>query len=262
MNRQVSALALTVLVVAGLSACSSSAPRPGLSSVHRTSAGTTTSPAGSSVSGPTSTAPASLAAPASAALTADQLRAVVLKASDLPAGWTAAAFKADPKAAAENAAQAACVGVRNTDSDKVADVHSSSFSLGGESVDSEATSYRAVSDLALERTALKSPKWAPCSQSVLTRFLPGVLAAGITLVSVSVKAMSTRAASGIVGSSDATVVVSRNGARVTDYQRSVFIQGRRASAQLNVTNLGRTPPRSQLQTLAAVLLTRLGGRTG
>ncbi len=132
-------------------------------------------------SAPTS-APTSAAPPLTPA-SASQLTGIVLKSSDLPTGWTGTAYKPDPHAGAVNAAFAKCLGVRNTGPDQVADVHSRTFTMSHPytTIDSEATSYRSASDLAVDRAALSSPNYASCNDKVWRTALAQVLPAGVTI---------------------------------------------------------------------------------
>ena len=68
----------------------------------------------------------------------ETLGAIVLQDDDLP-DWTGADYQADPNEAADNAAMQACVGGRDTDPDRIAEVHSQDYSLGDATIGSDAS---------------------------------------------------------------------------------------------------------------------------
>jgi hypothetical protein len=257
MNAPLPALALAALIAAGLSACSNSTPQAAPSTPN-SAPGATIAPAGSSpVSTPAGQTPTRGASTAGVAPTPAQLRTIVLRASDLPAGWSSAPYRIDPKAATLDAAQAACIGVRNVDPDRVGDIHSSTFSHGGDSVDSEAASYRSAADLAVDRATMHSPKLAPCEQSLLKANLPGALPAGTTLVSVKVTVTPSSATNGIIGTSDTSVVLSRGGSQFAIDQRLVDIQAGLVTVTLDFSSSAQGFPGPLKESLATVVLNRV-----
>ena len=148
-------------VVAALAACSSSSPAsPSASS-------------GSPVPASSRPAPVSLS----------QLNKIVLRSADFPVGWKGAPYQPDPSDSATNAAFTKCLGVPDTDSDKVADAHSDDFSLGDASVSSDASSYRSQGDLNSDVAALHSPKFSSCFTQLMNKQLASSLPMGSTIES-------------------------------------------------------------------------------
>lgn len=191
------------------------------------------------------------ATPPSAAM----LRELLLNASDMPAGWAATPHKADPKATAENAAQAACLSVPDVQKDRVADVYSPSFALSGANVTSEAISFRSEDFTAADVASLRSTKWASCLNAALRRSLPATLPSGMTITSLMSKATSA-GTTGILGYSDTILVVSYKGGRFSIYSRSVYIDQNLHAIVLTFTDPGQPFPTRLQQRLTAALLAR------
>jgi hypothetical protein len=118
-------------------------------------------------SAPSSSSPT--ASPSASPASLPQLQKIVLRPTDLPAGWKGTPYKADPSAAAYGAAYAKCVGVRNTDPDVVAEANSQDFDRGDASVSSSADSYPSQSDVDVDVAAFHSPKYAPCLEKVMKK---------------------------------------------------------------------------------------------
>jgi len=74
-----------------------------------------------------------------------------LQGTDLPAGYTATPYKADPSDKADQAALVACVGGKDTSTDKTADTNSATFTKGNLRISSSArVSTPAASDTLIE----------------------------------------------------------------------------------------------------------------
>src|SRR6185503_4835891 len=135
--------------------------------------------------GPTATASKhSIASPQSPA-PKSLLEQIVLQAADLP-GWTAAPYQDDPSDNQDELDLLSCAGGRNTDSDKVAEVNSSDFSLDQATLSSNATSYRSQSDVDGDVAVLRSPKFASCYQGLVKDQLGKSLPAGTKVRSAKV----------------------------------------------------------------------------
>ena len=74
-----------------------------------------------------------------------QLAKIVLQPSELPAGWAHTPHQSDPAEdaifKAQDAATAKCLGVPNSDPNKVAEAHSDDFAQGDAQISSNASSY-------------------------------------------------------------------------------------------------------------------------
>jgi hypothetical protein len=232
-NRQLARICATGFGIVLLAGCGSSSPA------------TTSTAIGSPVP---SASPASL----------PQLNSIVLRAADLPLGWEAAPYKADPNAAANDATMAKCVGGRNTDSDRVAQAHSGTFTLSDARISSSAASYRFQGDLDADTAMLHSPKLSLCYQRQLKKQIATSLPAGATIESATLHITpgSAGGPSNVVAASTGTVTVGANGQRVTLYVGVAFITGPLIEAEVDSFNVGTPVPASVVKSLAALVATR------
>jgi hypothetical protein len=189
---------------------------------------------------------------------ADQLTALVLQPADLPAGWTGTRYQPDPTSAANNAAFASCLGVRNTSLDQVADVHSPDFSLRSATISSEAASYRSKGDLTSDVAALTSARYPSCLESGLRAALAKTLPAGAAIKSVAVKATPGPGGgpSNVVGTAAAAVTITNAGLTLTIYSSTVFVVGPLIEAQLVFTNVGQAATADLQATLVKAVASR------
>lgn len=223
-------------VVAALAACSSSPPAsPSASS-------------GSSVPASSRPAPDSLS----------QLNKIVLRSADFPVGWKGAPYQPDPSDSASNAAFTQCVGVRDTDSDKVADAHSDDFSLGDASISSDASSYRSQGDLNSDVAALHSPKFSSCFTQLMKKQLASSLSAGSTIESSSIKVTpgSAGGPGNIVATGTGVIKLGISGQQVSAYLTVAFITGPLIEAEVDSENVGAPVSASVLNPLVATVATR------
>jgi hypothetical protein len=229
-------------VVAVLAACGSSSPK---------------SPSTSSRSPVSSSSPATSASAATPA-SLSQLKKVVLRPRDLPSGWKGASYQPDPKDSARNAALVECVGVSNTDSDKVAEAHSDDFALGNASISSSAASYRSQSDVDADVAMLDSPKLSPCFEQMMKKQLAASAPAGGTIKSVSVKitAGSAGGPANVVATGTGTIKVQVKGQQVPVYLTIAFITGPLLEAEVTTENVGTPVPASVVNRLVATVATR------
>lgn len=187
-----------------------------------------------------------------------QLKKVVLQAADLPAGWKGTAHKADPTAAADDAAMTKCVGVRNTNSDKVTEAHSADFSLGDAIISSSAASYRSQSAVDSDRAMLQSPKLSSCFEQLIKKQLATTLPPGVKIGSASVKVTSGSAGgpANIVATGAGTVKISANGQSVPLYVSIAFAAGPLMEAGVDTFNVGSPVPASVVKSLVATVAAR------
>jgi hypothetical protein len=211
----ITGLALSVLSAVAVAGCGSGS----------SNAGTKLTPSPS----PSSSQPSvSAVAPATAA----QLQAIVLQATDLPAGWSGATHQADPSDAASSAAFAACLGVRNTYPDKAAHVDSQDFTQGNTTIVSTGDSFKSPSDVQSDVASLTSPKLVPC----LKQQAASGLSNGQTLDSFDLTFTpgSGGGPSNIVATISGSFTVTDSGQQQKVYLTSVYITGPSIETDVNV----------------------------
>jgi hypothetical protein len=223
----------------------------GSSSKTASTVGGSSAPSSSSPAASLSASPASLS----------QLQKIVLQPTDLPAGWKGTPYQADPSDAAYDAAFAKCMGIRNTDADKVADANSEDFARGDASIGSSATSYRSQSDVDADVAALHSPKFSPCFAKVTKQVVATSLPAGARVESVSVKVTPGSAGdpTNVVANTVVTVKVSVSGKHVVSYLTVAFITGPLIEADVETFNVGRPVRASLVKSLVATVANRAAG---
>jgi hypothetical protein len=210
-------------------------------------------------SAPSSSSPT--ASPSASPASLPQLQKIVLQPADLPAGWKGTPYQADPSDATYNAAFAKCLGMRNTDADKVAEAHSQDFDRGDASISSSATSYRSQSDVDAEVAAWHSPKYAPCLERVTKTVVATSVPTGGRVESVSVKITlgSAGGPTNVVATAVGAIVVSVSGQLVVSYLTDTFITGPLIEADVITSNVGRPVPASLVKSLAAAVANRAAG---
>ncbi len=226
--------------VAVLAACGSSSSK------------TTSTVGGSST--PSSSSPAASASPASLS----RLQKIVLQPADLPTTWKGTPYQADPSEAADHAAFVKCLGVRNTDADKVAEADSQAFALGDASISSSATSYRSQSDVDADVAALHSPQLSPCEEQLVTKRLATSLPAGATIESASIKITpgSAGGPANVVATGTGAIKVSASGQQVGIYLTVAFITGPLIEAEVETENVGTPVSSSLVESLVAAVASR------
>jgi hypothetical protein len=187
-----------------------------------------------------------------------QLQKIVLQPADLPTGWKGSPYQPDPNDSANNAAFVACVGVRNTESDKVAEAHSDNFAQGNASISSSATSYRSQSDLDADAASLRSPKVSPCFEQMMKKQLAASLPAGATTesASISITPGSAGGPANVIATGTGTIKVKVSGQEVPVYLTIAFILGPLIEAEVDAENAGTPVPASVVNPLVATVATR------
>jgi hypothetical protein len=201
----------------------------------------------------------SMSARAVAPATLSQLKQIVLRSADLPRGWKGTPHQADSSTPGEDAAMYKCLGVRNTEGDKVAEADSNDFSLGSETISSSASSYRSQSDLDADVAMLHNPKVPTCLGQELTKELATTLPAGATIQSTSIKITpgSAGGPANVVATGTVAIKVEANGQEIPLYMTIAFITGPLIEAEVDAVNLGTTPvPESVVKPLVATAATR------
>ena len=245
-------LMLGYLVVIGAVLCACSSGASAAQSAPPAAPATTAAAANSS---PTA---ASAATPAASPAGADQLRPVVLQATDLPTGWSGTPYKADPTGPDMNATFAACMGVRNTTLDKAADVHSQDFAMGTANIASEAASYPTAVDLAADVSTLTNAKYSSCAEAIFRAALGKTLPAGATISGVDVKVNPGAGAgpSNVAGTVAIKVTIMNSGLTQTIYSTMVVITGPLIEAQIEFTDSGQPFPAALQATLVGDVAAR------
>ena len=163
------------------------------------------------------------------------LQGIVLRQSDLPKGWSASAHRGDPNQASYDATLASCIGVKNTDPDRLATANSPDFSgPGGVTFAlSTASRYRSSSDLAADKAKLSSSKAIPCFETLVKAELASnpLVPKGSTVrvQRLSISLNPTGYPSNVAGIGHAKLLLDNV---VTVYVDLAFITGRLIEAQV------------------------------
>lgn len=198
------------------------------------------------------------AAPTVKPASLDTLKKIVLQPSDMPAGWAGTPYQADASDAADNAAMAKCLGVRNTEKDKVAEANSDDYALGNAGVSSSASSYKSQSDLDTDIAMLHSTKMSTCfdqfARTKLTSSMPQE--AKIDRVSITVTPGSAGGPINVVATGKGTITVTVSHERVSLYLTFAFITGPLIQAEVDTENVGAPVPTSVVNRLVTAVATR------
>jgi len=232
---------------AAISAPASSAPISGSAtgSAPASSASGLAPASGPAASGSQQPSDSSVAPSGSAALSSTPtgskaLKAIPLQRTDLPAGYTDTPYKANPSDKADQAALVACVGGKDTSTDKTADTNSATFTKGDLRISSSATKYKSQSDLDADIAILKSSKVSACYDTLVKSKLASSLPAGATVQSVSLKITPGAAGgpSNVVGTGAGKITVTAGGSKQEIYVSVAFITGPLIEAEVNFTSVG------------------------
>ncbi len=191
--------------------------------------------------------------------TKEQLKKIVLQASDLPAGWQAGPYLGLPDEAGINAVMADCMGTRDTTPDMVAETKSAGYTNGKVQVESIAASYRSERDLDEDFGALSNPRLSPCQELLNRKILEGV---GVTVGSLSIKATPAPAGSpaNVVGVVTAAITETQGGSRIVEHDRVTFIRGPLIEVQVEMTSTGPPIPEDLMNSLVAKIAARAASR--
>jgi hypothetical protein len=244
---------LSVTVAGCSSSKTTSSPSAPVTSVISTPSSSAPSSAGAAAPA-SSTGPSSDAAGAGTA----KLAAMVLMASDLPAGWTATPHKLDPKAATEQAALAQCVGGPNTAAAQVSEYHSPDFGLNGASVSSSASSFTSQAAVNVDVALLHSPKISSCYQRLIKAQLAASLPAGATVnaVTLTIVPGSHGGPSNIAGLGGGTITATAAGRKIPIYLAVAFITGPLTEATVDFVNPTQPIPAAMFTSLARTVAGR------
>lgn len=230
----------------GLTACSSSKGKTSDSSAATSSSSASSSAASSSASSSPSSSAKS--GPAS----------IVLQAGDLPSGWKAVPYQADPADAKTQKALVACAGGKDTSADAVGEAHSDSFSEATVSVDSQATMYKSQAAVSADARLLKSAKIAGCHEKLVKAELVSNLPAKskINTVRVTITPGAGSGPKNLAGIAKVKVDATVSGKRGVVYIYAAFITGPKTEAEVDIESIGAAVPAA----LASDLVTKVAQR--
>jgi hypothetical protein len=186
----------------------------------------------------------------------------VLQPSDFPAGWQHTPYTSDPTTdAAGNAADAAfakCLGVPNSETDKVAEGHSGDFDQGDAEISSDATSFRSQSVVDADVAALQGPKASPCGEQLVRQTLAGATPAGGTIESVSFKITpgSGDGPTNVVATGAGSFKISVSGNSAEGYVSITFISGPMIETDVTAFNVGAPVSASLTDSLVSAVANR------
>lgn len=182
-----------------------------------------------------------------------QLKKIVVQASDLPRGWQAGPYTGPDQATAD-AVDAECMGVRDTTPDVVAEVRSDQYAHANVQVNSIAASYRSERDLDVDFGQLTNPRLSFCTALFDRKILEAL---GFKIESISTRAKPAPAGSqaNVVGVVDTTVTGSLGGNHVV-HDRIVVISGPHIEAQVEIASADTPIPQHLLNSLVAAVASR------
>jgi hypothetical protein len=174
----------------------------------------------------------------------NQMRAIVVQPSDLPANWKAspASPSSDPRI--DSAALARCMGTLDTLPDAAALAFSQNFSDGSSIVSSEATSFRSAVDVQADAASLINPMASDCLAKVGKVRLPLSLPKAVTVKSLTLKITpgSGGGPPNVIATATGTFVLTTVGHQLTLKNEVVFLVGRRIEAQIAFFTTGAPFP--------------------
>jgi hypothetical protein len=212
----------------------------------------------------TSSSSSPAASPSVSPASEAQLAKIVLQPADFPAGWQHTPYQSDPGDAATEAAadaeNAKCLGVPNSNLDKVAEANSDDFAQGDAQISSSADSYRSQSAVDADIAGLHNSKASTCFEQQFTKLFAssGVLPAGATFESVSVKITPGSAAgpANVVATGTGTAKITVSGTPVVVYFSRAFIAGPLIEAGVDAFSPGTPVPASVMDPLVAAVANR------
>jgi hypothetical protein len=149
---------------------------------------------------------------------------------------------------------AACVGVRDTDPDRIGDVPSPNYTQQDATISSEAQSYKSQADLDNDVTELKSPKLKACYETLLRTSALSSLPSGSTVNSVSVTI--TPGSGNVIEILSAALAVTSGGQDVTLYDDTATITGPLIEVSIDFENVGAQVPATLEQSVIAAVAAR------
>ncbi len=204
----------------------------------------------SSSGGPSSAAPSSGGASshASAAsggqLTRSTLSRALLRADDLPSGWTSKKPDSGTSSAdsASNRRLAICLGDPSlADDHHLLDINGANFTKGTTQLSSEAESYPSAAVVARQVAAVKNPRFEGCLRKELRTAIASGLPSGTHVGTVVLKLVkpTTGFSSNLLAIASGVVVVrNASGATIPVFVLDAFITGRRLTTSVEAFSDG------------------------
>lgn len=190
------------------------------------------------------------------------LAGYLLKAGDLPAGWTGAPASSNNSTDPTQVKLEQCLGVPNHDPLKVATADSDDFSNGNASISSSADSFRTADVVTTDKNALSSGKAEGCFRQILPEALATSLPAGSKLgtIELHVTPRSSGDPDNLVATISATIPVTVSGQSVTVYVSTAYIVGPQVEAQVDFENVGAPVPAGLQAQLVKTVADRVAGK--
>jgi hypothetical protein len=174
----------------------------------------------------------------------NQVRAIVVQPSDLPADWKASPPSPSSDPRIDSAAFARCMGALDTLPDAAALAFSQNFSNGSAVVSSGATSFRSAVDVQADAASLINPMASDCFAKVGKARMASRLPKAVTVKSLTLK-ITPGAGGGppsVIATASGTFVLSTAGHQLTLKNEVVFLVGRRIEAQIAFFTTGAAFP--------------------
>jgi hypothetical protein len=185
----------------------------------------------------TTTPPVAITAPPPGA---SQLQAIVVQATDLPAGWTAKPGTPPADRVAATTAFAQCVGISSTASDVVALAYSPDYSSGSDTISSTAMSYRTRADVPLDAQGLLDPKASACQMRIDSARLSAGLAKGaLKSYTEKITPGTGGGPANVVATATSSVVYVSAGHQVTLNDKTVYLAAPRIETRIDFYDLGK-----------------------
>ncbi len=206
-------------------------------------------------------ATATTAAPTTATTAVDvaadkaKARALVLRPSDLPAGWKATPHQDDPTDKAFDDELAACLGRPSPSTYLTARADSPDFARGDAEASSQAQLVRTAADFSADVDAIRGPKFMPCVRRVATRSLQQL--AGASVRSVAVAPLAVASHGEFSSGFRATIRLLLQGQLVSVYQDGVLLGKGRIELTASFSNVRQPPDPALEKALVAKLSARL-----
>jgi hypothetical protein len=195
------------------------------------------------------------ASPSVSAASAAQLAKIVVQPGDLPTGWEHRPYKADSSDPASTAF-ARCVGVPNSNSDRVAEAHSDDFTQGDSQISSAALSFQSNSAVDSDIAAMHSSRASPsCLENGIKQQVATDLPIRATVDSVSVK-ITAGGKANVIAILQGTIKVSLSGEHAMLYLYRAFITGPSIEADVSGYSLSAPFSASVMAPLVAKVANR------
>ena len=184
-----------------------------------------------------------------------RLSRTVVRASDLPIGWTnTVGSAADQKLIDQlNAQFVSCAGVRETDLDRVATRTTSFGGPAGSLVGSDATVYPTQGDLVNDAAIWRNPRTPECFKKI---GMQGSAPDDHPTVNVTMTGRQPGQPAQVVANRAMTTSARYNGKRTTRYNFAVYVQGPLIEIEIDFAEPGSPVPASLCNHVVAAVANR------